>query len=157
MKKYVYGKTTESKNETVEFGIILSRLMQKGFVVCLTGDLGAGKTTLTQGIAEGLGINEKVISPTFNILKCYYNPDYIDLYHIDAYRLDDNRSDIGLDEFIEGNGICVIEWPDYISYLLPNDILTITITNQGEDKRQIVLESDSDKYKAIFDALGEIR
>ena len=78
----------------------------------------------------------------------------INLYHIDAYRLNDNKSDIGLDEFIEGDGVCVIEWPNYIDYLLKNcQYLVVKISNILDNTRKIEISSDFDKYKTIFEEL----
>lgn len=141
---------TKSKQETIDLGSIVSLFLKKGDVILLTGDLGAGKTTFTQGLAKGLGINDNVISPTFNILKCYFNKN-LNLYHIDAYRLEGNNADIGLEEFIDGDGVCVIEWPQYISNLLPSNALKLTINNNGDDLRSFTFETDSDHYKKIIE------
>ena len=85
-----------------------------GAVLSLDGDLGAGKTTFTKSFAQTLGIKEKVSSPTFNILKCYFG-GRLPLYHIDAYRLEDGtNANIGLEEVIEGDGVCIIEWGKFI-------------------------------------------
>ena len=108
--KYYYSLKTSSKFDTIKLGTLIAKCLKQGDIILLTGDLGAGKTTFTQGVADGLGINERVISPTFNILKCYFNRT-LNLYHIDAYRLEENKNDIGLEEFIEGDGVCLIEWP----------------------------------------------
>ena len=93
---------TFSKEETIELGKNLVPYLFQGSVITMTGDLGAGKTTLSSGIAQGLGIKEKVSSPTFNIMKCYFNAK-LPMYHIDAYRLEEGTNkDLGLEEFIEG-------------------------------------------------------
>ena len=136
-------KTTSlSSLDTQAIGIIIAGFCYKGLVITLTGDLGAGKTTLVGGIAQGLGIKEKVTSPTFNILKCYFHKP-LDLYHIDAYRLEDGTNkNIGLEEFIEGNGVCVIEWPDYIKEMIPDEVLNIEIHNLGDDKRELIFRSN---------------
>ena len=92
---------TFSKEETIELGKNLVPYLFQGSVITMTGDLGAGKTTLSSGIAQGLGIKEKVSSPTFNIMKCYFNAK-LPMYHIDAYRLEEGTNkDLGLEEFIE--------------------------------------------------------
>lgn len=144
---------TTSNLETVELGKKIATYVNKGLVITLTGDLGAGKTTLVGGIALGLGINEKVTSPTFNILKCYFHKP-ISLYHIDAYRLEDGNKDIGLEEFIEGDGICVIEWPQYIIEMIPEEVLNIEIRNIGEDNRELIFRSDISYLKDMFTNLG---
>lgn len=152
--KHYYSLKTKNKFETIALGMAIAKCVKQGDIILLTGDLGAGKTTFTQGVANGLGINERVISPTFNILKCYFNKT-LNLYHIDAYRLEENKNDIGLEEFIEGDGVCLIEWPSYISHLIPEDTISIRITNLGDDNRKFEFESDSDVYENIFKMLGE--
>ena len=127
----------------------LAHLLPCGSVVTLTGDLGAGKTTLVRGIAKGLHIKEVVQSPTFNIMKIYFKSDR-PLIHIDAYRLADIDTDIGLDEYIGyETGITVIEWPMFIKKLIPEDAIDIEILNKGEDNRQITITANEDVLEAI--------
>ncbi len=143
-----YEFITNSAQETKEVGQILAAFLGESDVILLEGDLGAGKTTLTKGIAEGLKIDEKVNSPTFNIMKIYLN-GRVPLFHIDAYRLKDNEDDIGLDEYIGNEGISVIEWPHYIAKLLPNEYLSITITHLDLEKRKIVIETKGRYEKTL--------
>lgn len=145
-----------SKNEaqTLALGRTLAKLLRLGDIVLLKGDLGAGKTTITKGIAAGLNIGEKVNSPTFNILKLYLKGTK-PLFHIDAYRLEDNESDIGLDEYIGSEGITVIEWPDYIKHLLHNHALTITITHRSLNERYIALEGE-EHYTQVISEVAEV-
>jgi len=143
---------TKSSNETIDLGKRIAKHLFKGSVITLNGDLGAGKTTFVGGVAKGLGIEEKVTSPTFNILKCYFNKP-ISLYHIDAYRLDMGNKDIGLEEFIEGDGTCLIEWPIYIKEMIPSSFLDINIHNLGDDKREIRITSNDKEYDSIVEAL----
>ena len=151
-----YEVITERKEETKELGKRLAPLFERGDVVLLKGDLGAGKTTFTGGVAEGLSIDEKVISPTFNIMKCYFK-GRIPLYHIDAYRLENQNIEIGLDEYIEGDGVCLIEWPMYIEKLIPDDYLEITINNLGGDKRRLAFEAHGDRFDALVAKLKEAK
>ena len=137
--------TLHDKEQTKAFGRLLAPHFLPGDVVVLSGDLGAGKTTLTSGIGEGLKVESDVISPTFNILRCYFK-GRIPLYHIDAYRLEGQNIEIGLDEAIEGDGVCVIEWPQFIEPLLPDDPLSIEIRNKGENEREFVLTCPSDHF-----------
>lgn len=123
-----------------------------GAVVLLRGDLGAGKTTFVKGAAKALGIKELVQSPTFNILKCYYS-GRLPMYHIDAYRLEDTFNDIGLDEYIEGDGITFIEWPDFIKEYINVPTLDIYIYQYEQNKRKIVIESDNALYNKVFEVL----
>jgi tRNA threonylcarbamoyladenosine biosynthesis protein TsaE len=143
---------SKSKDETRLLGKLMAPLFKKGDVVLLEGDLGAGKTTLVNGVGEALKVGDDVISPTFNIMKCYFKGT-LPLYHIDAYRLEHQNIELGLDEYIEGNGVCFIEWPQYISPLLPDERLEIILTNIGGDERKIVLKSNSSHYDAIINGV----
>ena len=143
---------TRNKEETQRLGALLSKHLHPGDVLLLRGELGAGKTTFTSGLAKGLHIADDVVSPSFNIMRCYFEGD-IPLYHIDAYRLEGQNIEIGLDEYIEGDGVCVIEWPDYISPLLPDETISITITYGKEDTRELVFEADSPSFVATLEAL----
>ena len=141
--------TTKSKEETMELGHQLAVLLPPGSTITLTGDLGAGKTTLVRGVAEGLNIKEVVQSPTFNIMKIYYK--YAKpLIHIDAYRLADIDTDIGLDEYIGyETGITMIEWPMYIEKLIPDDAIQVEILNMGGDNRKITIDAPEKVLEAI--------
>lgn len=128
---------TKSAQETMELGERLARFIPDGSTLLLKGDLGAGKTTLVRGMARGLNITEVVQSPTFNIMKIYFKGNR-PLIHIDAYRLSDINTDIGLDEYIGyETGITVIEWPDFIKDLLPSDSIEVNIHNLGDDDREL--------------------
>lgn len=140
---------TLNKEETIKLGIKLASFLKTKDVVLLCGDLGAGKTTFVSGVAKGLGIEENVISPTFNILKCYFN-NKLNLYHIDAYRLESNNVDIGLEEYIDGDGVCFIEWPQFISNLIPRSYIKIEIKNLGEDKRQFNFSCNDEKHNELI-------
>lgn len=130
------------ENMTKEIGHKLADLLPNGSVVLLLGDLGAGKTTLVRGVAEALGITEKVTSPTFNIMKIYLKGNR-PLVHIDAYRLEDNNADIGLEEFIGiERGLTFIEWPMYIKNLIPDNAYVITLKHLGDNRREINIEGD---------------
>ena len=132
-----------SEKETKQIGHHLADLLPNGSVVLLLGDLGAGKTTLVRGVAEALNITDKITSPTFNIMKLYLKGKKV-LVHIDAYRLEDNNADIGLEEYIgTERGLTFIEWPKYIENLIPEDAISINIKNIGEDAREIELEGVS--------------
>lgn len=128
---------SSSYEETLNIGKRLAISLPNSSVIALYGDLGVGKTALVKGVANGLHIKENVLSPTFNIMKLYLKGDR-PLVHIDAYRLDDVNTDIGLDEFIGiENGLTMIEWPMYIANLLPSNTISITITRLDENKRQL--------------------
>ena len=136
---------SNSAEETMNLGKTIANTAKNGSVFCLTGDLGAGKTTLVRGIAQALNIKSVVQSPTFNIMKIYFD-GIKPLIHIDAYRLADVNTDIGLDEYIGyETGLTVIEWPDFIKDLIPGNATTIKIINLGETQRRITIES-SDSF-----------
>lgn len=130
---------THHASETMGLGHKIAENARAGSVFCLTGDLGAGKTTLVRGMAQALNIKTVVQSPTFNIMKIYFDGKR-PLIHIDAYRLADVDTDIGLDEYIAyETGLTVVEWPQYIAHLLPKDATTIEINNLGDDNRHIII------------------
>lgn len=132
---------TNNELETRKLGHTLAATLPSGSVVCLLGDLGAGKTTLVRGVAEGLNIKEVIQSPTFNIMKIYLKGKR-PLIHIDAYRLADIDTDIGLDEYIGyESGLTMIEWPQYIERLLPKEAVYVELKHLGEDKRSITISS----------------
>ena len=141
---------TNNEKETKRLGYKLAKALPNGSVVCLMGDLGAGKTTLVRGVAEGLNIKEVVQSPTFNIMKIYLKGDR-PLIHIDAYRLADIDTDIGLDEYIGyETGITMIEWPMYIERLIPKDAICVELKHLGEDKRDLIIYSTNDKLLEVI-------
>ena len=137
---------TYSAEETMNLGQKFVALAKPGSTFCLTGDLGAGKTTLVRGIARALNIKSVVQSPTFNIMKVYFDGDR-PLIHIDAYRLADVNTDIGLDEYIAyETGITVIEWPEFIKDLLPENAIEVNIRHAEGDTRNITIKSDDKDF-----------
>ena len=108
----------------------------------LTGDLGAGKTTLTKGIAQGLGITQMIKSPTYTIIR-EYNQGRIPLYHMDIYRVAASGADLGLDEYFEGDGLSVVEWGNLLEEALPEDYLELILEKSDTDleKRYVKLVS----------------
>lgn len=137
---------TYSAEETMNLGQKFVALAKPGSTFCLTGDLGAGKTTLVRGIARALNIKSVVQSPTFNIMKVYFDGDR-PLIHIDAYRLADVNTDIGLDEYIGyETGITVIEWPEFIKDLIPENTIEVNIKHAEGDTRNITIKSDDEDF-----------
>lgn len=129
---------SQSAEQTKEFAEKLAYKLKPGNVLCMYGDLGAGKTAFVQGLAKGMGISDYVSSPTFTIVNEYDGET--PLYHFDVYRISDSLEmfDIGFDEYINGDGICVIEWAELIEDILPEDRINITITKGTlEDEREI--------------------
>ena len=132
MEKVIY---INSANEMIEFGEKIGQMLEANMVIALDGDLGAGKTTFTKGLAKGLGISAIVNSPTFVIMKIYEGR--LTLYHLDVYRTND--SEFELSEYFEAGGASVIEWSDNIASLLPKGCLHINITDLGDNKREVKL------------------
>ena len=126
---------TTSPEQTERFGYELAKSLVSGDVIALTGDLGAGKTCLTRGIADGLGSRSHVSSPTFTIVN-EYEGGRLMLFHFDTYRLSgpDDFLMSGLDEYFFRGGVCVIEWSDIIDELLPQDTIKMKITGDGNER-----------------------
>lgn len=129
--------TLRGLDQTMEFGRALGREAGPGTVIAMTGDLGAGKTTMTKAIAEGLGIGETITSPTFTIVK-EYKSGRLPLFHFDVYRIGDidEMYELGYEEYFFGDGVCVVEWADLIEDLIPDDAVRISISyGEAEDER----------------------
>ncbi len=135
---------TYSAEETYELGRRLGRQAEAGAVYTLIGDLGVGKTVLTQGVAAGLGIEEPISSPTFTIVQIY-EEGRLPFYHFDVYRIGDveEMDEIGYEDYFYGDGICLIEWANLIEEILPSEYTKITIEkdlDKGFDYRRITIE-----------------
>lgn len=138
---------THSEKETREFGKRLAQQARPGQVFSLVGDLGVGKTVLTKGMAEGLGITEPVSSPTFTIVQVYES-GRLPFYHFDVYRIADpeEMDEIGYEDYFYGGGVCLVEWANLIEELMPEDTVQITIEKdleRGFDYRRITVETGS--------------
>lgn len=149
-----YRCISKSAQETQALAGKIMSFLKPGDVVLLTGDLGAGKTTLVGGALAALGYKEHVISPTFNILKCYFEVKP-NIFHIDAYRLENQNIDIGLDEFIEGNGVTFIEWPKFIEPLIPSNHLEISIKRLSDNEREIEIRDPLESHHSLLENLEE--
>ena len=147
-----YKVISKSESGTKALAAKIMAFLYPGDVVLLTGDLGAGKTTFVGGALESLGYKEHVISPTFNILKCYFEV-IPNVFHIDAYRLENQNIDIGLEEFIEGEGVTFIEWPKFIAPLIPPKHLEVSLKRIGDNEREITITDPSDFYQDLIKAL----
>lgn len=145
----------DSRDEMIELGKIIGELAYPNLLLTLNGDLGAGKTTLTKGIAIGLGISSIVSSPTFTIMKVYEGR--LTLYHLDVYRIDDSSNDFELEEYFEDDGVCVIEWAKNVSDLLPDDRIDIDIKDLGDDKRLLTIEANDSRNIGLINKLKTIK
>ena len=130
---------TNSEAETINEGKKLAQLLKPGAVVALFGNMGAGKTVFTRGLADGLGIKMNVSSPTFTIVNEYLGQT--PLFHFDMYRLENENElyDIGWDDYLERNGVCVVEWSEKVPNAFPIDVIKIKLTDIGENRRSIVI------------------
>lgn len=146
----------ESPEATILFAQVIGTVAQAGDNLVLTGDLGAGKTTLTKGIAQGLGIDQMIKSPTYTIIR-EYSQGRLPLYHMDVYRVGEGASDLGLDEYFEGNGLSVIEWGNLLEVDLPEIYLEIVLTKDEEDmnKRYVDFHAYGEMAKAYQKRIEE--
>lgn len=136
---------THNSKETYELGFNMGKSAKAGDVYCLDGDLGVGKTVFTQGFAKGLGINEPINSPTFTIVQEYHE-GRLPLYHFDVYRIGDitEMDEIGYEEYFYSEGVCLIEWGNLISEIMPENATYITMSkdlSKGFDYRRIEVKN----------------
>lgn len=135
---------SNSAKDTYDLGFELGKKAESGQVYCLDGDLGVGKTVFTAGFAKGLGIEEAICSPTFTLVQVY-DEGRLPLYHFDVYRIDDpdEMYEIGFDEYVFGEGVCLIEWGGTIAEILPENTIYVTIEKdleKGFDYRKIFIK-----------------
>jgi len=148
-------KTYISNNlkETEELGRRLGALLAPGDMVCMNGDLGAGKTFFSKSIASALGVEEDVTSPTYNIINEYEGTSKV--YHFDVYRILDLEEmyDIGYEEYFFGDGICLVEWADRVRELLPENHIWIEITRLDENSRKFEFSASGKRHEEILKEL----
>lgn len=146
-----YKITTRSEKDTIELAQNFESEKFPNMVICLDGELGSGKTVFTKGIANALGIQESITSPTFNIIKEYDGE--LPLYHMDVYRLDGNTEGYGIEEYFTKGGVVVIEWSDTINDILPKEYLHIKFKVVDENKRVLVLTPYGKQYEDLCEAV----
>jgi tRNA threonylcarbamoyladenosine biosynthesis protein TsaE len=147
---------SRSVRDTLQFGKRLARYVRKGDIICLSGDLGSGKTVLTKGIAQGLNIDKKeVVSPTFILMRQY--DGRMPLYHFDLYRIQDAGQilDLGYEEYLFDQGVSVIEWAERLGSLAPEACLNIRLELAGDRKRRIIITASGDRYKGVLRTINE--
>lgn len=140
---------SHSVAQTQRAGVALAQLVQPGDIIWLEGELGAGKTTFTKGIAQGLGVTGYVNSPTFTLVNEYQGR--LPVYHLDCYRLESGREalDFGLEEYLYGEGVTIIEWPERIREVLPPEYLRVQLRYVTDTKRSMRLEPSGKRYIAL--------
>lgn len=149
---------SHSFSQTRRFGARLGLLLQAGDVICLEGELGTGKTCFVQGVGRGMGITQPITSPTFTLVAEYQAPAPAPpLYHLDMYRLAapvDEAMAFGLDNYLYGDGACLIEWAERIRPALPEERLWIALRHLGVSKRGIMISANGEQYDTL---LGRFR
>ena len=147
-----YKIISNSEMETIELAQNFESEKFPNMIICLNGELGSGKTMFTKGIANALGINETITSPTFSIIKEYLYGE-LPLYHMDVYRLDGDTDSVGIEDYFNKGGVVVIEWADTIKDILPNERLDIKFVAVDENKRLLILEPHGKKYEELCEAV----
>lgn len=150
MKKIEINTIEDTKNLATK----IASFVTPGTLITLKGDLGAGKTTFTKALGQALGVKRTINSPTFTILKIYHGT--LPLYHMDTYRLEGVEQDLGFDEYFEGDGVCIVEWPDYIEQQLPKQRLEIVlhrIEDDSDQKRLFEVHAIGERYEKILEDL----
>lgn len=132
---------THSADETTALGYQIGKKLKKGDIIAMQGTLAAGKTTITKGIAQALDISEEITSPTFCLISEYYGK--MPLYHMDVYRLDGTEDfiNLGVDDMLYGDGVCIIEWSEKIMDELPKNTIILRILPQDDNSRKIEIEN----------------
>lgn len=145
---------TNSDLETRELGLSIGSALKGGEVIAMTGDLGAGKTTMTKSIAQGLEIDDYITSPTFTIVNEYEGR--LKLYHFDVYRISDIEEmyDIGYEEYLYSDAVSIIEWSNLIEEILPKDKINIDIEYIDENARKITITGTGDKFEHLAKEMG---
>lgn len=146
-----YKITTRNEMETIELAQNFESEKFPNMIICLNGELGSGKTIFTKGIANALGIQETITSPTFTIIK-EYNGE-LPLYHMDVYRLDGEIDGIGIEEYFTKDGVVIIEWADTIKDILPKERLDIKFKIIDENKRVLILTPYGKTYEDLCEAV----
>jgi len=150
--------TTSSVDETRDLGAALSSLARPGDLVVLAGDLGAGKTALVQGLGRGLGVEQRITSPTFTLVHVYED-GRLPVHHLDVYRLDQlsEALDLGLAEMLDDGGVVVIEWGDAITPVLPHDYLEVRLTfGEGDDDRLLAFRTVGPRWAGRAGQLTDV-
>lgn len=142
---------TRNEDELIALGYRIGQVLEAGHVLVLTGDLGAGKTTLTKGIAKGLGIEQMIKSPTYTIVREYEGR--LPLYHLDVYRIGNDPDSIDLDDFLYGDGVTVIEWGQLLGSDFTNDYIELVI-DKTENGRSVSMIAHGPKASQLKEVLS---
>lgn len=144
---------THSAEQTRRLGMRLGRLLQGGDIICLSGDMGAGKTVFSAGIGVGWGATTPLTSPTYNLVHVHQREkDAQELYHLDCYRLESpaQADSIGLEDIIAGQGPVILEWPEHIERVLPRQRLWVELRILEASRRNLIFEATGDRYQTLL-------
>jgi len=153
----MYKLTSNNEKQTQKIGEFIGSHLKKGDILCLNGDLGAGKTTLTKSIAKAMDIEEYITSPSFTIVNEYHD-GRLPLYHFDVYRINDIEElyEIGHEEYFYSDGVCIIEWANMIEELLPKNLLKLELhRTDNESVREILIE-ETERGQELIKGLKEL-
>lgn len=145
----------DNLEDTQQFAARMAQLLKdKTITITLDGDLGAGKTAWTRFFGQALGVRRTINSPTFTIMKSYKTADGTPLYHMDAYRLEGAHQDLGFEDCF-AQGLCVVEWAQYIEEQIPADHISISLIESGETSREVTLEAHGKESTAIVEEFAK--
>ncbi len=147
-----YKYTSRCEEDTMELAENIESEKFPGMVICLDGELGSGKTVFVKGFAKALGLKETITSPTFSLVKEYPDGE-MPLFHMDVYRLDDSTEDFGLDDYLNQDGVCIIEWPEMIEGQLPEERLDIKFKVIDDNTRVLVFTPYGQQYEDLCEAI----
>ncbi len=147
-----YKFTSRCEEDTMELAENIESEKFPGMVICLDGELGSGKTVFVKGFAKALGLKETITSPTFSLVKEYPDGE-MPLFHMDVYRLDDSNEEFGLDDYLNQDGVCIIEWPEMIEGQLPEERLDIKFKVIDDNTRVLVFTPYGQQYEDLCEAV----
>lgn len=158
LDKWTLDFISSSVDQTLRLGMRLGELLQPGDLICLSGELGAGKTVMARGVGRGWGASVRVTSPTFTLINQY--PRLTDgriLYHMDCYRLESQADAIttGIEDILEGNGALMIEWAERIDAMLSADRFTVSLTYESETRRSLRFQAKGPRSTRLFEAFKQ--
>lgn len=147
-----YKYTSRCEEDTMEIAENIESEKFPGMVICLDGELGSGKTVFVKGFAKALGLKETITSPTFSLVKEYPDGE-MPLFHMDVYRLDDSNDEFGLDDYLNQDGVCIIEWPEMIEGQLPEERLDIKFKVIDDNTRVMIFTPYGQQYEDLCEAV----
>ncbi len=147
-----YKYTSRSEQDTMEIAENIESEKFPGMIICLDGELGSGKTVFAKGFAKALGIKDTITSPTFSLVKEYLDGE-MPLFHMDVYRLDNSNDEFGLTDYLNQDGVCIIEWPEMIEDQLPEERLDIKLKIVDDDTRLLIFTPHGQAYEDLCEAV----